>query len=181
MHYSASGPYLPLFNVRTQGSARRDRHRVQGYPSAVYTVVQHTVDNMQAESEGQQPQSQGPNVEAVAVVGVADQDHENNPGLITVYESDEVLHDALGQPGAPVAQGATPATSAEAFKEFIFQTILGTPVALDDNCVVKSTVGGVSTLFPTLFHRLTHNQLYRILAHLPWNGSNSEGGKTNLC
>ena len=34
----------------------------------------------------------------------------------------------LGQRRAPVAQGATPAASAAALQDFVFQTVLGTPV-----------------------------------------------------
>ena len=100
---------------------------------------------MQAELGSQQLPSQRPQAEA-AIDGV-----EKDPGLIIVYAHDQVIHDALGQPGAPIAQGATPSESSEAFQEYIFQTILGTPVSLDENCVVKSTLGGVSSCSPACF------------------------------
>ena len=31
-------------------------------------------------------------------------------GLVIIYNNDQLIHDKLGQPGAPIAQGATPAT-----------------------------------------------------------------------
>ena len=39
-------------------------------------------------------------------------------------------------------------------------------MSLDENCLMKSTVGGVPVTFPSLFHRLTHNQMFRVMAHL---------------
>ena len=114
---------------------------------------------MQAEELGSQPPSQWPQAEAADTV-------ERDPGLIIVYTHDQDIHDALGQPGAPVAQGATSSDSSEAFQEFIFRIILTTPVVLEENYLVKSTVGGVPLMFPSLFHRLTHNQIFRIMAHL---------------
>ena len=38
--------------------------------------------------------------------------HEADPGLVIVYENDQMIHDALGKQGAPVAQGATTAALA---------------------------------------------------------------------
>ena len=92
--------------------------------------------------------------------------HEADPGILILYEDDELLHDALALPGAPVAQGANPAASAQLLKEFVFQTILGTPVDIEINCLQRTTVGGVSQLFPMLFQSLTHSQYLRVLAHL---------------
>ena len=64
---------------------------------------------------------------------------EADLGLIIVYEDNETIHDALGQPGAPVTQGATPAASAEAFWEFVFRTVLSTQLDIEFNCLEKAT------------------------------------------
>ena len=115
---------------------------------------------MQAEPESQQLPSERPQAEA-SVDNV-----EKQPGLIIIYVRDQVIHEALDEPGAPIAQGVTPSESVESFQEYIFQTILGTPASLADNCVIKSTVGGVPSMFPGLFHHLAYNQIYRVMAHL---------------
>ena len=92
--------------------------------------------------------------------------HEADPGLIILYEHDQLLHDALGLLGAPVVQGATPAASAKALKEFVYQTVLGTPIDVEYNCLNKTTAGGVPEVFPMLFQSLTHTQYLRVIAHL---------------
>ena len=113
---------------------------------------------MQAEFESQLEPLSLPSLPSQQHAAV--EDREKDPGLVIVYENNQVIHDALGQHGAPIAQGATPTALAETFQEYILQTILATPVLVEDNCVVKSTVGEVSSLFPSVFHRFTHNQMY---------------------
>jgi len=43
----------------------------------------------------------------------------DDPAFFCIYASNAEIHAALGIPGAPVAQGATPALSAAAFKAFV--------------------------------------------------------------
>ena len=91
---------------------------------------------------------------------------EADPGLIIIYGNDQIIHDALGQAGAPIPQGATPAASADSFKEFVFTMILGTPIDIEFNCLEKATVGGVPEVSHTLFQSLTHDQYRKVLARL---------------
>ena len=83
-----------------------------------------------------------------------------------VYASDAAVHQALGQPGAPVPQGATPAVSAERLHDFIYMTIRGTPLSETEHCVVEAATVGGMVYDKTIFHRLPQDLYFRIIQHL---------------
>ena len=66
----------------------------------------------------------------------ADTEVEDDPGIIIVYASEETIHNALGQQGSPVPQGANAGASSTAFQDY--------------NCIQKSP----GVYFANLFHRL---------------------------
>ena len=87
---------------------------------------------------------------------------ESDPGLIIIYSSDQTLHDALGGPGAPVQQGASPAESAAALKQYIYSVILSTPVSVDANGVDR----GAGMQFTEVLQRLTQDDMFKVLRKL---------------
>ena len=89
---------------------------------------------------------------------------ESDPGLVIIYAPDQTIHDALNQVGAPVGQGATPAASAAALKEYIYQTILSTPVSEDENGVNKEE----GEYYREIFHRLSQDTYHSIVHRLQW-------------
>ena len=91
---------------------------------------------------------------------------EEDPGLILLY-NDEPVHEALAQPNSPVPQGGTVGASAEAFKQYIFNIIIATPVTVDEHCVVARAVPGQpEEFFPTVFERLEYNTFRKIMQRL---------------
>ena len=91
------------------------------------------------------------------------QELTSDPGIVILYSDSDTVHTALGQAGSPVAQGATAGVSLTDFKEFVFNQILATPVAVADHCVVK-------TFLPIqhhheVFHRLAEDK-YRAVIEL---------------
>ena len=75
---------------------------------------------------------------------MAEEQRDEDPGLIIIYSSDEIIHQVLGHAGAPVAQQATAALSAEA--SFVYQQILMTPVSEAANAVVRSRLASGSII-----------------------------------
>ena len=65
----------------------------------------------------------------------------DDPAFFCIYASDAEIHVALGIPGAPVIQGATPALSAAAFKAFVMAEF---------GAVCNMGVCGVARLPPAL-------------------------------
>ena len=60
-----------------------------------------------------------------------------------------------------------PSVSAARLREFIFRTILATPLSQDDNCVVekKASKAGIS-YFHTVFHRMSQDQYHCVVQQL---------------
>ena len=103
-----------------------------------------------APESGPQDESDGPQDES-----------KSDPGLVIMYAPDQTIHDALNGAGAPVQQGATAADSAAALKEYVYRTILSTPVSVDENGVDK----GAGIQFTEIFQRLTQD-LFKLLHKL---------------
>ena len=81
-----------------------------------------------------------------------------DPGLILHY-NDEAIHETLGRPNAPIPQAATVAQSSEAFKQYLFNIIVATPVELSEHCVTSnSTPGQPEEYYPTIFERWEYNK-----------------------
>ena len=81
----------------------------------------------------------------------ADTEVEDDPGIIIVYASEETIHNALGQQGSPVPQGANAGASSTAFQDYVYQEILAfTNISARRNCIQKSP----GVYFANLFHRL---------------------------
>ena len=101
-----------------------------------------------------------------STLSTMDKERVGHPGIVLCYAADQALHDAVGEPGSPVARGPTPAVSAARLREFIFRTILATPLSQDDNCVVeKASKAGIS-YFHTVFHRMSQDQYHRVVQQL---------------
>ena len=108
----------------------------------------------------------------------------DDPAFFFIYASDIEIHTALGVPGAPVGQGATPALSAAAFKAF---------VVAEFGAVVNMNVCGVARLPPaagnsdSAFQRLSNAEATTltnrsIFYHLQWVASvdNTVGASTGI-
>ena len=81
----------------------------------------------------------------------ADTEVEDDPGIIIVYAPEETIHNALGQRGSPVPQGANAGASSTAFQDYVYQEILAfTNISARRNCIQKSP----GVYFANLFHRL---------------------------
>jgi hypothetical protein len=87
---------------------------------------------------------------------------ESDPGLVIMYAPDQTIHDTLNHAGAPVRQGATAADSAAALKEYVYRTILSTPVSAEENGVDK----GAGVYYPDIFHRLPQDTYHSVLLKL---------------
>ena len=96
----------------------------------------------------------------------------HDPAFFCIYASNAEIHAALGIPGAPVAQGATPALSAAAFKAF---------VVAEFGAVCNMGICGVARLPPALgtsdsaFQRLSNAEATaltnRQAAYAIWGGT----------
>ena len=89
-----------------------------------------------------------------------------DPGIVLCYAADELVHDAVGEPGSPVTRGPTPAVSASRLRDYIFRTILSTLLSEDENCVVQKASGAGTSFFHTVFHRVSQDQYYRVVQKL---------------
>ena len=67
----------------------------------------------------------------------------DDPTFFCIYAPDDEIHAALGIPGSPVVQGATPALSAAAFKAFVVSEFAA---------VCDMSTCGVARLPPALGH-----------------------------
>ena len=84
---------------------------------------------------------------------------EDDPGIIIVYATDETIHNALGQQGSPVPQGANAGASSTAFQEFVYQEILACTNLSVRNCIKKSP----NVYFANLFHRLPQDDYFTVM------------------
>ena len=66
----------------------------------------------------------------------AQQEKPDDPGLVIFYDV-MAVHTALGQPNAPVGQGADVGESLQAFKDHIKNQLLLVPLDKEKHCVLK--------------------------------------------
>jgi hypothetical protein len=71
-----------------------------------------------------------------------------DPGIAIVYADDYILHQILGLPNSPVAQGVTAVASGVAFRAWVVGIVAG----IRPNSAVPLSTGGFSN---SHFHRLT--------------------------
>ena len=90
-------------------------------------------------------------------------ERDGNPGIVLVYTPDEVVDAAVAQPGSPVTRGQTPAVSAARLREYIFRTILSTPLSEAANCVVEKASRTGTTYFLTVFHRMSQDAYHSVV------------------
>ena len=79
-----------------------------------------------------------------------------------MYAPDQTIHDTLNHAGAPVRQRATAADSVAALQEYVYRTILSTPVSAEENGVDK----GAGVYYPDIFHRLPQDTYHSVLLKL---------------
>ncbi|KAL3690872.1 hypothetical protein R1sor_004523 [Riccia sorocarpa] len=97
---------------------------------------------------------------------------ENDPGIAIFWADDAQLHNCLGVPGAPIAQGVNPAASANAirnwFSEIVTAVAPGAPATeLDEDAV--------SSEFFHHMHLTEYTQILNTLLDFPitlaWGGN----------
>jgi hypothetical protein len=94
---------------------------------------------------------------------------EDDPAFFCIYASDAEIHAALGIPGAPVAQGATPVVSAAAFRAFVVSEF--TAVCDMNVCGVARLppgIGNSDSAFQRLSNREAENLINRQTAYFGW-------------
>ena len=87
---------------------------------------------------------------------------EKDPGLIILYGADSIIHEALNEAGSPVPQAGSPAASAAALKDYIYNVVLTTPVSEEDNGVERAE----GVYFNEVFHRLSQDNYHRVIRRL---------------
>ena len=92
--------------------------------------------------------------------------HKMDHGIVLCYAADELVHDAVGEPGSPVARGPTPAVSASRLRDYYLPNDFSTQLSEDENCVVQKDSGAGTSFFHTVFHRVSQDQYHRVVLQL---------------